>query len=143
MRHALIGFALPQLGRAIQAQNYSSSEYCDPVCLQHGPGSPPDCSYHNYAQCEISRRGAGGDCVQNPFLSLCSRGAAVQQPLHKRKAIAVRPAASASRIMAPPLLGPREGLVRRGRTAHARGPGQRLEPRAPGSALAAGGWPEQ
>jgi hypothetical protein len=85
MRHALIGFALLLLGGAVHAQDYSTSGYCDPWCLQASLGSPPDCSYRSFAQCDISRRGAGGTCVTNPFLSLCSRGAAAQQPVQKRK----------------------------------------------------------
>jgi hypothetical protein len=85
MRRALIGFALLLLGGAVHAQDYSTSEYCDPWCLQRTWSSPADCSYHNYSQCEVTRRGIGGDCVQNPFLSLCSRGTAMQPPVHKRK----------------------------------------------------------
>ena len=85
MRHALIGFALLVLGGAVHAQDYSSSEYCDPICLQHSLSSPPDCSYHTWAQCEASRRGTGGSCVTNPFLSLCSRGSAAREPVQKSK----------------------------------------------------------
>ena len=85
MRHALIGLALLALGGAAHAQDYSSSEYCDPICLQHSLSSPPDCSYHTWAQCEASRRGTGGSCVTNPFLSQCSRGSAVRQPVQKSK----------------------------------------------------------
>jgi len=87
MRQTLIGFALLLLGGAVHAQDYSSSEYCDPVCLQHSMSSPPDCSYHNYAQCEASRRGLGGSCVTNPFLSLCTRGTAAQHPAPKSKRV--------------------------------------------------------
>lgn len=85
MRHALAGLAFLLLGGALHAQNYSSSEYCNPVCLQHSFSSPPDCSYHNYAQCEATRRGLGGSCIGNPFLSLCSRGAAAQHRVNKGK----------------------------------------------------------
>jgi hypothetical protein len=87
MRYALIGFALVLLGGAVHAQDYSSSEYCDPVCLQHGWSSPPDCSYHNYAQCWASASGTGSTCVENPFLSMCSRGKVAQQPAHKIKRV--------------------------------------------------------
>jgi hypothetical protein len=87
MRHAVIGFALLVLGGAVHAQDYSSSEYCDPVCLQHSWSSPPDCSYRNYAQCEASRRGTGGSCVANPFLSLCNRGTVAHEPVRKGKRV--------------------------------------------------------
>jgi hypothetical protein len=87
VRHALIGFGLLMLAGAVHAQDYSSGEYCNPVCLQHSLSSPPDCSYHNYAQCEASRRGTGGSCVTNPFLSLCSRGTVGQRPIHKSKRV--------------------------------------------------------
>jgi hypothetical protein len=87
MRHALIGLALLALGGAAHAQDYSSSEYCDPICLQHSLSSPPDCSYHTYAQCEASRSGTGGMCVTNPFLSMCSRRTVGQQPVHRSKRV--------------------------------------------------------
>jgi hypothetical protein len=85
MRNALIGFAFLALGGAVHAQDYSSGEYCNPVCLQHGFASAPDCSYHNYAQCEETRRGLGGICVDNQFLSMCSRKTVGQQGVHKSK----------------------------------------------------------
>lgn len=83
MRNAVIGSALLALGGAAYAQDYSSGEYCNPVCLQHGFASAPECSYHNYAQCEATRSGLGGICVDNPFLSMCSRKTVGQQPAHK------------------------------------------------------------
>jgi hypothetical protein len=86
MRYALIGFAVLMLGATAYAQDYTSSEYCDPVCIEHGSGRY-DCSYHNYDQCSASRSGVGGSCVDNPFLSLCRRGtgAAIVHSVHHRK----------------------------------------------------------
>jgi hypothetical protein len=86
MRRALIVFALVLLGGAVHAQDYSTAEYCDPWCLQYR-NSAPDCTYRTYAQCEVSSRGAGGNCVSNPFIGLCSRGKATQQPVHKSKRV--------------------------------------------------------
>jgi hypothetical protein len=87
MRLALIGFALLALGAAVHAQDYSSGGYCNPVCLQHGFASAPECSYHNYAQCEATRSGLGGICVENPFLGMCSRKTIGQQPARKSKRV--------------------------------------------------------
>jgi hypothetical protein len=85
LRHALIGFAVLMLGGTAYSQDYTSSEYCDPVCIEHGSGRY-DCSYHNYAQCYASRMGVGGACVDNPMLSLCRRGpAVVAHSAHHRK----------------------------------------------------------
>jgi hypothetical protein len=85
MRNALIGFAFLALGGAVRAQDYSSGGYCNPVCLQHGFASAPECSYHNYAQCEATRSGLGGICIDNPFLSMCSRKTVGQQAARKSK----------------------------------------------------------
>jgi hypothetical protein len=85
--YALIGFAVLMLGGTAYAQDYTSSEYCDPVCIEHGSGRT-DCSYHTYAQCEASRSGVGGACVDNPLLSLCRKGpagAGVVHSVHHRK----------------------------------------------------------
>ena len=87
MRLALIVFALLALGGAVHAQDYSSGGYCNPVCLQHGFASAPDCSYYNYAQCEATRSGTGGICIDNPLLSMCSRKTVGQQPVHKNKRV--------------------------------------------------------
>jgi hypothetical protein len=84
MRHALLGLAILMLGGTAYAQSFSSSEYCDPVCLEHRDQSR-DCSYHSYSQCEASRSGVGGSCVDNPLLSQCTRGAAGQTVRHRRK----------------------------------------------------------
>jgi hypothetical protein len=73
MRLVMTGFALLLGGGAVLAQDYTSSEYCDPVCLT-SRHQTYDCSYHNYAQCEATRSGLGGICVDNPFLGMCTRG---------------------------------------------------------------------
>jgi hypothetical protein len=74
MRYALVGFAVLMFGQAAYSQDYTSYEYCDPVCIEHGDGRY-DCSYHTYAQCYASRSGVGGSCVDNPQLIFCRRGA--------------------------------------------------------------------
>jgi hypothetical protein len=84
MRFVMIGSALLLCGGAVLAQDYTSSEYCDPVCLERHLAY--DCSYHNYAQCEATRRGLGGICVDNPFLGMCARGTgAPHSPVHRGK----------------------------------------------------------
>ena len=83
MRHALAGFVLLLLSGAVHAQDFTSGEYCNPFCLRHGFASPPDCSFHNFAQCEATRRGVGGSCIENPFLSMCTRGQAARQPVNR------------------------------------------------------------
>jgi hypothetical protein len=72
MRYALVGFTILMLGGAAYAQDRTSSEYCDPICLEFRDGTQ-DCTYHNYSQCEATRPGVGGECVPNPFLAQCAR----------------------------------------------------------------------
>jgi hypothetical protein len=86
MRYALIGIAvLISGGAAAYAQDRTSSEYCDPVCLEFRGGAQ-DCTYHTYAQCEASRSGVGGDCVPNPFLAQCARAQVTPRALVSPKA---------------------------------------------------------
>jgi len=86
MRLIMIGSALLLAGGAVLAQDYTSSEYCDPVCLASRYGVATDCSYHNYAQCEATRSGLGGYCVDNPFLGMCTRGKGpAHNPVHKSR----------------------------------------------------------
>jgi hypothetical protein len=79
MRYLLIGVALLISGEVASAQDYSTSQYCSPWCLQFRSGGQ-DCSYNTFEQCRVSRSGVGGICVQNPFLSQCTR-----QPARRRK----------------------------------------------------------
>jgi hypothetical protein len=72
MRHVLTGIAVLMLGGVAFAQNYTSSEYCDPWCVR-GRDNGLDCSYHTFQQCLVTTRGMGSHCDQNPFLYLCSR----------------------------------------------------------------------
>jgi Protein of unknown function (DUF3551) len=72
MRLAFMTLALALAGAA-HAQDYSSSEYCDPWC------SLPlaqDCAYHAFQQCLASSGGAKFSCYPNPFIGQCSRGGA-------------------------------------------------------------------
>jgi hypothetical protein len=85
MRYALIGITVLMLGGTAYSQSFTSSEYCDPVCLL-GAGRDNgfyDCSYHTYAQCYASRSGVGGTCVDNPMLSYCKRAPAAHSPRHR------------------------------------------------------------
>jgi hypothetical protein len=87
MRPALIGLALLLLAGMASAQDFTSSEYCDPVCVL-GAGRDNgfyDCSYHSYAQCNASRSGVGGTCVDNPLLGMCKRAPAGASPRHRSK----------------------------------------------------------
>jgi Protein of unknown function (DUF3551) len=73
MRYVLIGIALMMMSdEAAFAQDYSTSQYCSPWCLQFRSGSQ-DCSYNNFEQCRASQSGVGGVCVRNPFLYQCTR----------------------------------------------------------------------
>ena len=72
MRHVIIGIALMISGGAASAQDYSTSQYCSPWCLQFRSGTQ-DCSYNTFEQCRVSSVGVGGFCVQNPYLSQCTR----------------------------------------------------------------------
>jgi uncharacterized protein DUF3551 len=83
MRHALIGFVLLLAGAAY-AQDYTSSQYCDPVCLEGRRGAL-DCSYRNLGQCLAARSGVGGSCIQNPFLYQCTRPLTGGRPRHRRR----------------------------------------------------------
>jgi len=87
MRYALIGFAVLILGGTAYSQDYTSSEYCDPVCLITGgrSGGSYDCTYHSYAQCYATRSGTGGDCMDNPFLSMCKRAPAGAAAIHSSR----------------------------------------------------------
>jgi len=85
MRLIMIGSALLLAGGAVLAQDYTSGEYCNPVCLT-SRHSAYDCTYHNYAQCEATRSGLGGYCVDNPFLGMCTRGqAAAHNPVRRSR----------------------------------------------------------
>jgi Protein of unknown function (DUF3551) len=83
MRRILIGLVLITLGGVAFAQDYTSSDYCDPWC-QGGRG-PLDCSYHSFQQCLVSTRGLGTHCYENPFLYLCRRPAAPDRPPHRKR----------------------------------------------------------
>jgi len=72
MRYILIGAAALLVSADVAtAQDYSSSGYCSPWCLSRR--NAQDCSYHTFEQCRVSGLGVGGSCVQNPFLSMCTR----------------------------------------------------------------------
>ena len=81
MRLAAIAIAL-MLGTTAYAQNYSSSEYCDPWCsLSYAR----DCAYHTFQQCLDSSRGNTLSCYPNPFLSQCRRASAPDQKSRRRR----------------------------------------------------------
>ena len=82
MRQVLIGVVALMLGGVAFAQDYTSSEYCDPWC--EGV-SGVDCSYHNLQQCLTSARGSSIHCYENPFLNRCRRPAETDRSLHRRR----------------------------------------------------------
>ena len=79
MRYVVIGIALIMSVEAASAQDYSTSQYCSPWCLDFRSGAQ-DCSYRTFEQCRVSSLGVGGICVQNPWLSQCTRRPARRQP---------------------------------------------------------------
>jgi hypothetical protein len=79
MRYVLIGVALLISGETASAQDYTSSGYCTPWCLTFRSGGQ-DCSYNTFEQCRVSSQGVGGVCMQNPFLSQCTRRPVRQRP---------------------------------------------------------------
>jgi hypothetical protein len=78
MRYALIGFAVLISSGVAHSQDYTSSQYCDPWCFQGNKSDGLDCSYRTLAQCNAFGWGVGGTCVENPFLSYCTRGRPAQ-----------------------------------------------------------------
>ncbi len=82
MRLVLMGIAVLMLGGVAFAQSYTSSEYCDPWCMEGRGGMGLDCSYHNFQQCLVSTRGLGTHCIENPFLSQCRRPVAAAPLRH-------------------------------------------------------------
>ena len=79
MRYVLIGLALMISGEVASAQDYTTSQYCSPWCLQGRRGGQ-DCSYNTFEQCRVSQSGVGGSCVRNPVLSQCARKPPRRQP---------------------------------------------------------------
>jgi hypothetical protein len=73
MKYVLIGVALLLSGEVASAQDYTTSQYCSPWCLEGRRSGGLDCSYNNFEQCRASQFGVGGSCVRNPFLSQCTR----------------------------------------------------------------------
>ena len=81
MRYALIAFAVLMSTVAASAQDYTSSQYCDPWCLLGPRSGALDCSYRTLGQCLATRSGTGGTCETNPFLSQCRR--APERPVRR------------------------------------------------------------
>jgi Protein of unknown function (DUF3551) len=72
MRHVLIGVFILILGGMASAQDYTSSEYCDPWCASVRGGGL-DCSYQTLQQCLATAAGKGYCYNDNPFLYQCRR----------------------------------------------------------------------
>ena len=83
MRSVLIGLAVLVTAGAVYAQDYTSSEYCDPWCHVSSKLGK-SCNYRTFEQCLASIPGLGGDCEQNPFLSMCRRGPGAATTHHRR-----------------------------------------------------------
>jgi hypothetical protein len=82
-RIVLTGIAALTMGGVAFAQDFTSSEYCDPWCAKGWSGSL-DCSYRTFQQCLVSSRGMGTHCYENPFLSQCRRPVA-PDPVRRHK----------------------------------------------------------
>ncbi len=83
MRYALLAFAVLLCAGTASAQDYTSSQYCDPWCTQGWRSGALDCSYYTFEQCLAAASGTGAHCVTNPFLSQCQRGA--KRPARRRR----------------------------------------------------------
>jgi hypothetical protein len=79
MRQALIGIALLLSGGTAMAQDYTTSQYCSPWCSEGRKSGGLDCAYSNFEQCQATESALGGRCIQNPFLSQCTRPAPRQR----------------------------------------------------------------
>jgi hypothetical protein len=81
MRLAFTAFAL-LLAADAYAQDYSSSEYCDPWCSD---SFARDCSYHTFQQCLAAASGTTITCYPNPFLGRCSRPSARDRSIRSHR----------------------------------------------------------
>ena len=85
MRHVLIGVFILILGGMALAQDFTSSQYCDPWCERDSPdGSGLDCSYHTFQQC-LAAASATSHCYENPFLYQCRRTSPANSPARRRR----------------------------------------------------------
>jgi hypothetical protein len=84
MRRALIALAVLGSGGLASAQDYTTSQYCDPWCTEGVRSGALDCSYYSFEQCLWARSGTGANCVQNPFLYLCQRPSGRAAPRSRR-----------------------------------------------------------
>jgi hypothetical protein len=75
MRYAFAAIAILLSAGTAAAQDYTSSQYCDPWCTLGRRSGATDCSYYTFEQCRAAASGTGATCVTNPFLSYCTRGA--------------------------------------------------------------------
>jgi hypothetical protein len=82
MRHVLIGVFMLILGGMALAQDYTTSEYCDPWCTRVRGGGL-DCSYHTFQQC-LAAASATGRCRENPFLYQCRRSSPANSSARRR-----------------------------------------------------------
>jgi Protein of unknown function (DUF3551) len=57
-----------------------------PWCIENGAFGPGtlDCTYWTFKQCDDSRRGAGGVCVENPEILWARRGQPTSNPRDRR-----------------------------------------------------------
>jgi hypothetical protein len=74
MGYAILVLAILLSAGAASAQDYSTSQYCDPWCTLGIRSGAMDCSYYTFEQCRAAASGTGAQCVTNPFLSYCTRG---------------------------------------------------------------------
>jgi Protein of unknown function (DUF3551) len=74
MRRILFAFAVLFSAGTASAQDYTTSQYCDPWCTVGPRSGGQDCSYYTFEQCRAAASGTGATCVINPWLSYCTRG---------------------------------------------------------------------
>jgi Protein of unknown function (DUF3551) len=85
MRHILIGAFIAMLGGMALAQDFTSSQYCDPWCVRDvDDGSGLDCSYRTFQQC-LAAASATSHCYENPFLYQCRRTSPANSLARRRR----------------------------------------------------------
>jgi Protein of unknown function (DUF3551) len=72
------------LGDMALAQDYTSSEYCDPWCVRNAVVGGLNCSYHTFQQCLAAAYGTG-HCYENPFLYQCRRSSPANSSARHRR----------------------------------------------------------
>lgn len=73
MRKIMLALALGGAAIAFGSVEASARDY--PYCfVSRSTGSPGDCSYLSYQQCQVSASGRGGSCYINPRTAFARQG---------------------------------------------------------------------